>query len=100
MLRDKTDNEILRELGARLRAYRLQRNLPVEVIADRTGLSRNTVMNAESGKNPRLDTVVRILRVLGRLEALDAFLPATTISPLELISRGPRPRRRASKPRG
>jgi hypothetical protein len=32
--------------------------------------------------------LVRVLRALGRLDALDTFLPAATVSPLELASLG------------
>ena len=79
-----TDDEIIEELGARLRAYRLQQNTEVAEVASRTGLNRNTIQNAESGKNPRLSTIVRLLRAYGRLENLDSFLPPPSISPLEL----------------
>src|SRR5471032_900610 len=100
MLEQSTDPEVMKELGARLRTYRIQRNIPVEVVAERARLNRNTVMNAEAGKNPRLATIIRLLRVLGRLEGLENFLPTPTVSPLQEIKRGAGPRRRASgKPR-
>lgn len=86
-------------VGGRLRAYRLQRNLTVEEVATKGGLSRNTVLNAERGANPRLVTVIRLLRALDRLDALDAFLPTPRISPLALLEGKGKPRRRASKPR-
>ncbi len=89
ILSSNTANEVLRELGSRLRTYRLQQNLRVAEVATRAGLNRNTIVNAEAGKNPRLGTIVALLRVYGRLEACDAFLPAPTISPLQLVrSRG------------
>jgi transcriptional regulator with XRE-family HTH domain len=101
MMSTLTDAEVLRELGTRLRAHRLQQNLGVVDLAARTGLNRNTIVNAEAGANPRLDTLVKILRVLGRLDALDAFLPPPPVSPLQLLRRARRPRQRASrKPRG
>lgn len=100
MISDKTDSEVLREFGARIQAYRLQRNLTLEAVAESAGLHLNTVCNAEGGKNPRLETIVRILRVLGRLDALESFLPAPSISPIDLVTRGPEPRRRASSKRG
>ena len=79
-----TDDELMVELGARLRAFRLQQNTEVADIASRTGLNRNTILNAESGKNPRLSTIIRLLRAYGRLENLDAFLPPPGVSPLQL----------------
>ena len=89
--------EILQEVGARLRAYRLQQNLPVEEVAERAGLSRNTVGNAEAGRDPRLSTLVRILRVLGKLDALEAFLPPPSLSPMQLLQNKGRPRKRARR---
>lgn len=97
MISNKSDSEILRELGGRLRAYRLQQNLPVDEVAGRAGLNRNTISNAEAGKDARLSTVIRILRVLRRLDALDAFLPPASVSPMELLKRKGRPRKRARR---
>ena len=94
-----SDDEICQMIGGRLQAYRLQRNLTVLEVATKAGLNRNTVLNAEHGANPRLITVIRLLRALERLDALDAFLPPPRISPLALLERQGKPRRRASKPR-
>lgn len=99
MMGSKTDREIMEEIGRRLRAYRLQRNLGVREVAARAGLNRNTVLKAEAGANPTLQTVVKILRVLERLDGLDAFLPAPGLSPLQLMKLGAKPRQRARKPR-
>lgn len=95
ILSSNTDDEVLRELGARLRTYRLQQNLGAAEVAKRAGLNRNTIVNAEAGKNPRLGTVVRLLRVYGRVEAFDAFLSPPTISPLQLVRSRGRLRKRA-----
>ena len=97
MLDGITDSEVAKELGRRLRAYRFQRNLGTAEIAARAGLNRNTIVNAEAGANPRLDTIIKILRVLGRLDAFDAFLPAPTLSPLEVMRSAKKPRQRARR---
>jgi len=95
ILVDNTDSEVLRVIGERFRSYRLQQNRTVADVARRAGLNPNTVTNAERGKNPRLMTLVRLLRVFGRLEALNAFLPPPLLSPLEVARRAGRPRQRA-----
>lgn len=95
----KTDDEILREIGNRLGAYRLQKNVTQEEMAAATGLNQKTISHAESGKDPRLSTIIKILRMLGRLEALDAFLPKPGISPVMLAKLSGRPRQRARKSR-
>jgi transcriptional regulator with XRE-family HTH domain len=94
-----TDLEILAELGRRLRRLRLQQNVTQGDLAVEAGISPRTVRNVEQGEDVQLSTVIRMLRSLGRLDALDAFLPAPGVSPMELLRTGGRQRRRARKPR-
>lgn len=94
-----TTDEVLREIGSRLRDYRLQQNRTIEELARDAGLGTMTVKRAEAGERPTLASVVRLLRALGRLEALDAFLPAPIVSPLQLSAAGGHERQRARPPR-
>ena len=94
-----TTEEILAEIGDRLRRYRLQQNRTVSDIAATAGVSEPTATRAEAGKNPTMATVVRLLRALGRLDALDAFLPVALVSPVEVAARRGREPRRARTPR-
>lgn len=91
-LTSASDPEILDELGRRLGSLRKSRGLTQAEAAEQAGLDRMTVSRAERGENPNLLTVVRLLRVYGRLDALDSFLPEPEVSPLALIrsSRGRR----------
>lgn len=98
---EKTDAEILRAMGGRLRSYRLQQNLPAEEVAGRAGVSRTTLHAIETGHDARLGSLLRILRALGRLDTLDAFLPVPTVSPMQMLRRGTvRRRERARRRRG
>jgi transcriptional regulator with XRE-family HTH domain len=91
-----SDPEILAELGRRLRSYRLQRNFPIRVLAERAGVTPLTLQNAERGRNVTVETLLRVLRALDRIEQLDAFLPEPVLSPLALLeARRPPQRRRA-----
>ncbi|HEX5439048.1 MAG TPA: helix-turn-helix transcriptional regulator [Gemmatimonadaceae bacterium] len=94
-----TTEEILAEIGDRLQRYRLQQNRTVKDIAAEAGVSEPTATRAEAGKNPTMATVVRLLRALGRLDALDTFLPVPLLSPVEVAARGNRAPRRARTPR-
>jgi len=97
MIGAMTDLEITREIGRRLRAYRLRQNVGTVELAARAGLNRNTVVNAEAGANPRIATVVKILRALGALDSIDAFLPPPALSPLQLLKTAGKPRQRARR---
>jgi transcriptional regulator with XRE-family HTH domain len=94
-----TTREILTELGRRLQRYRLQQNRTVRDVAAAAGIGVRTLDRAEAGDNPTLATVVRILRALGRLDALESFLPVPLVSPLELAAMSGRERQRAGTPR-
>jgi transcriptional regulator with XRE-family HTH domain len=91
---ERTDPEILEELGQRLAALRKATGLNQAQAAQRAGLDRSTVSRAEGGDNPTLLTVVRLLRVYRRLATLDVFIPEPEISPMALI------RARRGKARG
>ncbi len=77
-----TDGELLETIGARLEALRRSRGLTQTEAADRAGLGRNTLYRAEQGDNPTLMTVIRLLRVYGRLSGLENFIPEPEISPM------------------
>jgi transcriptional regulator with XRE-family HTH domain len=77
------DPEILSDLGLRLRV--LRGKMDQATTAQLAGLTRSTVSRAEHGDNPTLLTIVRLLRAYGRLNALEAFIPAPIVSPMALL---------------
>lgn len=87
---------IEQEIGERLRATRLQMNWSQQELADRAGLSLGTIKGLEHGKGT-IDSLLRVLRALRRLDALDAFLPDPGISPMQVLRMRGRVRQRAAK---
>jgi len=95
-----TDEAILSELGARLAAARLARNLTQAALAREAGVSKRTVERLESGEvATRLSGLVRVCRVLGLVERLDALVPPAVPTPVEQLKRASRERKRASRGR-
>ena len=92
-----TTKEILREVGARLQGFRLQQNVTQAELAKTAGVGHATVKRAEAGESVRLETIVKILRALGRVEALDSFLPEPLVSPIQLAEQRERGRQRARR---
>ena len=86
-LTTRTDSEILKELGQRLRALRRSRRMSQVEAARRSGISRRTLYAAEHGENATILTMIRLLRSYGRLGALESFLAPVEISPIEVIER-------------
>ncbi|MHB8258054.1 MAG: helix-turn-helix domain-containing protein [Acidiferrobacterales bacterium] len=96
-----SDKGIQAELGARLRALRLRRNVTQSALAEATTLSLNAIKSLESGKG-KLSTLIAVLRELGALEQLDSFIPEPPISPVQMARMQGRHRERASgkRPKG
>jgi transcriptional regulator with XRE-family HTH domain len=96
-----SDEAILREVGSRLAAARLARNLTQAALADEAGVSKRTVERLESGEvAARLSGLVRICRALDMVDRLDALLPSPTVSPVEQLKLAGHRRKRASGRRG
>lgn len=77
------DTEIMKEVGRRLKSLRGDLNQAEAAV--RAGLARPTVSRAENGDNPTLDTIIRLLRVYGRLDVLEGFIPPIAVSPMRLL---------------
>jgi transcriptional regulator with XRE-family HTH domain len=90
-----TNDEVAAQIGGRLRARRLERNQSVDAVAEATGLNRKTILTVESGGDVRFSTVVKLLRHLDLLGALEAAVPDTLPGAEAFSTRG-RPRQRAS----
>lgn len=95
---EHTNDEIVAELGRRLQQLRIASELTQAELAARAGVTRSTVQRIERGDSVQLDSLVRLLRPLRRIDALDVLLPEATRSPIaEVEGRGPgRKRVRAS----
>lgn len=91
-----TDEAILVELGERLAQRRLELQLSQEVLAEQAGVSKRTVERVEAGATAQMSTMIRILRVLGLLDRLDAMVPASGPRPMDLLKLKGKARKRAS----
>jgi putative transcriptional regulator len=95
----RTPAEIQTDLGRRLRALRLKRNLTQSALALKAGLARNSIVNLERGANPSLATFVAALSALDAAGGLEAIIPDDEgPAPIAIFHRT-KPRQRASRPR-
>jgi transcriptional regulator with XRE-family HTH domain len=78
----QTDTEIMERIGGRLRTLRRAQGMTMAAVAERTELNVSTVTRAESGQNPTLLTLTRLLRCYGALGSLEELIPEPTISPI------------------
>jgi len=91
-----TDSAVLEELGKRLARARISSSLTQAELADRAAVGKRTVERIETGKSVQLVSLIRVLRVLDLLEAFDAIGPEEGPSPMEMLERRGKIRRRVS----
>lgn len=91
-----SDQVVLEELGSRLARRRLDRNLTQSELAHEAGVSRATIERLEAGHAVKSSSLIRVLRSLDQLAALDRLIPEPVPSPIERIRLSGRQRRRAA----
>ena len=80
-----TTGEIQKELGQRIQALRLAKNITQEELGARVGLSRSTIRKLETTGQVTLEAFVSVLGALGRTEDLESILmPPIPVSIAEL----------------
>ena len=92
-----TEPAILKELGLRIEGARLQRNLTQDQFAAAADISRPTLQRLEAGASVQLTTLVRVLRNLDLLPALDSLIPQAQLGPVQQLETQGRGRQRASR---
>ena len=92
-----TDDTILRELGARLTAARLDQNLTQAALAEQAGVSKRTVERLESGEvAAQLSAFIRVCRALGLMDRFETLVPEPAPSPMAQLKLQGRTRKRAT----
>jgi transcriptional regulator with XRE-family HTH domain len=95
-----TSAELEQLLGLRLRELRILRNLDQVSLAEQAGVSLNALKHLESGKGARVNSLMKVLRALDRVDWLETLAPTVSISPMQMLrreSRGPKRARRRTR---
>lgn len=94
----KTIEEWQAILGGNIRNLRVQKNLDQKELASQSGASLTAVRRLETGKPVTTETLIRVLRTLGKTAWLDALAPAIDINPLHMAKMAAKtPRQRVRK---
>ncbi|MDO3385804.1 helix-turn-helix transcriptional regulator [Gilvimarinus sp. SDUM040013] len=83
------------DIGERLKQARLNLDLTQMEAAERAGVTRKAVLNAEKGK-ATLEVFVAIMLALGLEAQLNSFMPPPPVSPVQLAKLQGKKRKRAS----
>jgi transcriptional regulator with XRE-family HTH domain len=90
-----SDAATLQVIGNFLKEARLQQNKSQEAAAEEAGVHRSTLVRMENGEGGTLLSFIQLLRMLDKLQLLQAFETKPQISPLLLAELELKKRRRA-----
>ena len=87
--------ELVKLLGRRFKAYRIQSRMTQSDISDRTGVSVPTIRSFENGRslNISLQVLLALMRGVGQLEQIDCLFPEITVNPKDIFLGKQQPKR-------
>ena len=77
------DEMILTKIGERLKAVRLKQNITQQRLAEDSSVSLSSVKKIENGEIGSFESLLRVLRTLGKLEVLQPLVEEEQLSPSE-----------------
>ena len=78
-----SDTMILTKIGEHLKAVRLKQNITQQRLAEEAGVSLSSVKKIEKGEIGSFDSLLRVLRTLGKLDVLLPLVEEEQLSPSE-----------------
>jgi transcriptional regulator with XRE-family HTH domain len=92
-----TEDAVLAELGERLERHRVERNRTQAEMAEDAGIGRATLQRIEAGESVQMTSMLKLLRALDLLGALDAAVPRAIELPIARLEREQRGRRQRAR---
>ena len=77
------DTTILNRMGNHLKTVRLKQNITQQSLADSAGVSLSSLKKIEKGEIGSFDSLLRVLRTLGKLDVLQPLVDEEQLSPSE-----------------
>lgn len=90
---NESEYEIIKELGLRIKRYRISLELTQRMVSEKTGVSLSTVARIENGEDATLSNYVKILNLFGLSQNIDLLLPQPQPDP-RLMFKGRNMRKR------
>lgn len=90
------ENEILKELGKRIKQHRISLNITQADLAKKCGISASTEIRIESGVDSKISNYIKILIALGLVENLNILIPEAQLDFKALYEQKPQKQRARS----
>ena len=83
----QSPDEILADLGERIKQRRLAGGLTQRTLADKAGVSRRALIELEAGTGSTLQTLARVLKAMDLGGNLPMVVPVPRVSPMSMLRR-------------
>lgn len=93
----ENENTIMKELGERIRQYRIALNFTQAELANRCGISESTEKRIENGEDSKISNIIKIMMQLGIAENFNMLIPEQQPSYKALFEKKPNRKRATSK---
>jgi len=77
------DAVILSRIGNKLRTVRLKQNITQQSLSEAANVSLSSIKKIEKGEIRSFDSLLRVLRILGKLDILQPLVEEEQLSPSE-----------------
>ena len=82
IMNNKKDyQEYIRELGQKIKTYRIMKEMSQQDLEDKTGVSRRSISRLEQGESVQVDNLFKILLALELGENIELLVPDQTKRP-------------------
>lgn len=81
----KSPDEIIADLGDRIKQRRLASGLTQKTLADKAGVSRRALVQLEAGTGSTLQTLARVLKAMELDNNLSMLVPVPRVSPMSML---------------
>jgi transcriptional regulator with XRE-family HTH domain len=81
MDKSKDHQEYMKELGQKIKLYRIMKEMSQQDLEDKTGISKRSISRLEQGKSVQLENLFKILLALDLGENIELLVPDQTKRP-------------------
>ena len=81
MIAQNDYRKYIEELGRKIKAYRIAKELSQQDICDMTGVSKRSISRLEQGETVQVDNLFKVLLALGLGNNIEMLVPDQTLRP-------------------
>lgn len=97
MNRQKDYQEYIKELGQKIKLYRIMKEMSQQDLEDKTGVSKRSISRLEQGESVQLENLFKILLALDLGENIDLLVPDQTKRPIFYLEKSESKNKRVRK---